>query len=54
MVHWVLDLGFNANHYVRSWDIMPSTGISFAIFVCCLDIWKASELAGVTAVASQG
>lgn len=44
----------NANHYVSSWDIMPSTGISLAIYVCCLDIWKTSELIGVATAASQG
>lgn len=44
----------NANHYVRYWDIMPSTGILFAIYACCLDICKASELAGVNTAASQG
>lgn len=47
-------LFLNANHYVRSWDIMPSTGILFAIYACFLDICKASELAGVTTVASKG
>lgn len=44
----------NANHYVRSWDRMPSTGILFAIYVCCLDMWKTSELAEVTTAATQG
>lgn len=30
----------NAEFYIRSWDIMPSTGILFVIYVRCLGLWR--------------
>lgn len=30
----------NAKYFVRSWDTMPPTGILFAIYACCLGLWK--------------
>lgn len=43
----------NAKSYIRSWDIMPSTGILFAIYVYCLDLWKNTQLSEVAAVGCQ-
>jgi len=33
---------------------MPSTGILFAVYVCCLGLWKSSWLPGVATAGSQG
>lgn len=44
----------NAKRYIRSWDIMPSTGILFAVYVYCQGLWKSTQLSGAAAAGCQG